>query len=179
MEARALRVISLQGLSPTGCPCLFVILFKGLCFALPPVLLCPHWLAYLPSASRGPTPPQGNPGWPPCFARLFVKGTDQTERQKPQNNTMKTDKNSKTAITREGHLSQSELEQAVPTTNAGESFEVFLVLAQRSSGQVLIEAKTPDEARQNASRLGPHEVDNWEVFEDEMSVESVEIKTAK
>lgn len=32
---------------------------------------------------------------------------------------MKTDKNSRTANTREGHLSQSELERAVPTTNAG------------------------------------------------------------
>jgi hypothetical protein len=31
---------------------------------------------------------------------------------------MKTNKNSKTANTREGHLSQSELERAVPTTNS-------------------------------------------------------------
>jgi hypothetical protein len=28
--ARALRVVSLQGLSPAGCPCLFVFLFYGL-----------------------------------------------------------------------------------------------------------------------------------------------------
>jgi hypothetical protein len=45
-----------------------------------------------------------------------VKGTDKTERQEPQNTSMKTHKNSR-ASTREGHLSKSELERAVPTTN--------------------------------------------------------------
>ncbi len=85
---------------------------------------------------------------------------------------MKTDKNSQ-ATTTSGTLPQPE--QAVPDTNQLPIYEVILVLAQRSSGRVLIEAPTPEDAKQRARELEIDEVHNWEVFEDEMEIESVEL----
>ena len=87
---------------------------------------------------------------------------------------MKTYKNSQ-ATTAKGNLSQSEYERAVPATNTTNKYEVVLILAQKSSGSVIIEATTPEEARQKASQLELYEVQDWNVFEDEMSVESVQL----
>ena len=85
--------------------------------------------------------------------------------------TNKTDKNSNE--TRSG--TQSKIEQLSTDTNQLPIYEVILVLAQRSSGRVLIEAPTPEQAKQSAKEIRIDEVDNWEVFEDEIDVESVEL----
>ena len=73
LAACALRQVSARAF-PYGLPlpfCLFLLRSVLLHHRL---LLCPHWLALSPAASRGPTPPQGNPGWPPCCACLFREG---------------------------------------------------------------------------------------------------------
>jgi hypothetical protein len=62
--------------------------------------------------------------------------------------------------------------QTVADTNQLNKYEVMLILAQRSSGSVIIEASSPEEARQKAEEIS--EVFNWEIYEDEITVESVE-----
>ena len=88
-----------------------------------------------------------------------------------KNSTMKTDKNSRTQSTTSGALSHPEL--AVPDTNSSVKYKVTLILAQRSSGSVLIEAASLEDARKQAEVIS--EVFNWEIFEDEISVESIEL----
>jgi hypothetical protein len=63
--------------------------------------------------------------------------------------------------------------QTAADTNNAKKFEVSLLLVQRSSGRVVIEAATIDEARLKASKIKMREVDDWNVIEDDMFVESV------
>ena len=82
-----------------------------------------------------------------------MKGTDKTERQKPQNNTMKTDKNSKTATTREGHLSKSELERAVPNNNTTTKYEGAFIIGTFGRVRFLIEAASISDAALKAEKM--------------------------
>ena len=108
------------------------------------------------------------------FARLAVKGTDKTERQEPQNTSMKTHKNSRTATTREGHLSKSELERAVPTTNAKKKYEIRLYWTQYNHATLIIEAQSMAEAEEIADNIESEEVDDWNPVEGELTVDSIE-----
>jgi hypothetical protein len=64
---------------------------------------------------RGLAPPQGNPGWPPRFARLFREGRqNQTEQRESCETTMKTDKNSNEHTTK--GLCPNPMSQRVPST---------------------------------------------------------------
>ena len=83
---------------------------------------------------------------------------------------MKTDKNSRTTTT-SGTLPQPE--QTVSDSNQREQYEVTLILTQRSSGSVIIEASSAEEARREAEKI--NEVFNWEIYEDEMTIESVKL----
>jgi len=108
------------------------------------------------------------------FARLAVKGTDKTERQEPQNTSMKTHKNSRTATTREGHLSKSDSERAVPTTNTTKKYDVCLRLEQISLFWLTIEATSQAEAIKKAQALDSTVSQDWELVEEETHVDSVE-----
>jgi hypothetical protein len=66
---------------------------------------------------------------------------------------MKTHKNSRTATTREGHLSKSELERAVPTTNAPTKYEVTLVFKTWSRAKVFLEATSLEDAQRKGNAL--------------------------
>jgi hypothetical protein len=136
-------------------------------------LFCrPHWLACLQPNSRL-APPQGNPGWPSCLRSPFRAG----RQTKPsggsrEKNTMKTDKNSHTPST---SGTDTHPEQAIPDTKPHSIFEVTFVLAQRSSGRLRIEAATLQEAQAKAKETSMEDVDNWDIFEDDLAVESVEL----
>ena len=90
-----------------------------------------------------------------------------------------TDKNSNE--TRSGAEAQIKIEQAPTNTNPNDpqtslqTFEVMFVLTQRSSGAVLIQAASADEARRKAGQLDLCDVANWEIFEDQMDIESVDL----
>jgi len=87
---------------------------------------------------------------------------------------MKTHKNSHTT-TPAGTLPQPE--QATPDTKQRQLFKATLILAQRSSGRILIEAANLQEAEKKAAKTEMDEVHDWEAFEDELSVEAVELIT--
>ena len=87
---------------------------------------------------------------------------------------MKTDKNSRTATTREGHLSQSELERAVPTTNTATKYEAILSFKQFSRAKIIIEAMSLAEAEEKANAIESDEIDDWNPCNGEVSLDSVE-----
>jgi len=64
--------------------------------------------------------------------------------------------------------------QTAADTNHREKYMVIFILAQRSSGSAIVEASSPEEARQKASLIDMNDVGDWNVYEDEMSVETVE-----
>jgi hypothetical protein len=64
--------------------------------------------------------------------------------------------------------------QATADTNPSTKFEVTFTLSQRSWASVIVEAKSPKEARRKARKielLSPHD---WAVFWDKTSIKSVE-----
>jgi len=87
---------------------------------------------------------------------------------------MKTNKNSKTANTREGHLSQSELERAVPTTNTAKKYDVCLRLEQTSHFWLTIEATSEAEALKIADTFDSTVSQDWELIEESTHVDSVQ-----
>jgi len=87
---------------------------------------------------------------------------------------MKTHKNSRTATTGEGHLSKSELERAVPTTNTPKKYDVCLRLEQISLFWLTIEATSQIEAIKKAQALDSTVSQDWELVEEETHVDSVE-----
>ena len=69
---------------------------------------------------------------------------------------------------------QPSLQQPEDTNAHPAIYEVWLILAQRSSGRVLIEAASFEDAQRKAEKIQMDEVDNWEIFEDILDVEAVE-----
>jgi len=59
-------------------------------------------------------------------------------------------------------------------TNPPKKFKVFFYLVQRSVGSTTVEAPSRHEARSAAKHVQLCDVDDWEVFEDKMTVHSVE-----
>ena len=82
---------------------------------------------------------------------------------------MTTHNNTPTRSTTDAHEGQT-----VADTNPTQDYEVFLILAQRSTGRIIISAANHEEARKKAEQLTLCDIDNWEVYEDEMTIESVE-----
>ena len=64
--------------------------------------------------------------------------------------------------------------QTVADNNQTQKFEVFMILAQRSTGRITISAANFEDARKKAGQLDLGDIENWEVFADEMTIESVE-----
>jgi hypothetical protein len=65
--------------------------------------------------------------------------------------------------------------QTAADTNYREKYMVIFVLVQRSTGSAIVEANSPEEARQKASRIDMNDVNDWEVYEDEMSVDTLDV----
>ena len=150
---RATRIVSARAF-PTGYPAFLFFSFV-VCFLFRfRFLPCPHWLAFPPAASRGPTPPQGNPGWPPCFARLLVQDTDQNEQPKLQNNTMKTNKNSKNI--RAAHPSQTDEQSGTGTKTPIPSQLTKLDFTRRQANRQLPTEQLLQLLREKAPQL-------WEI----------------
>ena len=145
------------------------------CFALPPVSA----VALAGSLSFGglnAVPPlRARRRYPPSFARLFGKGRQtKTERQAPQNNTMKTDKNSQ-ATTTSGTLLHPE--QAFQDNNPATKYEAMLCFTQQNRARVILMAKSLEEAEERASDFHADEIDAWIPFDGEVYVNSVEAIT--
>ena len=65
--------------------------------------------------------------------------------------------------------------QTAADTNPPKKFKVLFHLAQRSYGTAIVEASSQNEAREKAGEASLLDVnDSREVFEDEMTVDSVE-----
>ena len=147
------------------------------CFALPPVSA----VALTGSLSFGglnAVPPlRARRRYPPSFARLFGKGRQtKTERQAPQNNTMKTDKNSQ-ATTTSGTLPQPE--QAFPDNNPATKYEAVLCFTQHSRATVIIKAKSLEEANEKANDIHADEIDDWNPFDGDVYVDAVQPFTGR
>jgi hypothetical protein len=148
---------------------LFVLLLFGLIFSVSG-FLSPSLARFHSGADAYPG---GNPRWPPLIRSPFREGRQtKPSDSKSQINTMKTDKNSQTATT-SGTLPQPE--QTVSDSNHYKKYKVFFLLSQRSYGSTMVEATSLHYARQGAKEIQLSDVDNWEVFEDKMSVDSIEL----
>jgi hypothetical protein len=73
-------------------------------------------------------------------------------------------------------LAQSN-DRAGNDTNQMKKFEVILGFTQYSKATVIIEAATLEEAEEKADELGADEIDDWNPFDGEVFVHSVEPKT--
>ena len=65
--------------------------------------------------------------------------------------------------------------QTVSDNNHSGKYKVLFHLAQRSYGTAIVEAVSFDDARRKANLLDLCDVNDWEVLEDDMSVDSVEL----
>ena len=88
---------------------------------------------------------------------------------------MKTDKNSRTATTREGHLSQSEYERAVPNTNRTTKYEGAFIIGTFGRVRFLIEAASISEAALKAEKMRAKLLKHPDVCCGAVSIESVKL----
>jgi hypothetical protein len=88
---------------------------------------------------------------------------------------MKTNKNSKTAPTREGHLSQSELERAVQNTNTARKYEAAFIIGSFGRVRFLIEAESISEAAHKAEKMRTQLLNHPEACCGAVSIESVKL----
>jgi hypothetical protein len=65
--------------------------------------------------------------------------------------------------------------QTAAGTNQRRKYEVNFDLAEHSIGSVIVEATSPEEARQIADQIYIEDVKDWQPVMDEMTIESVEI----
>lgn len=65
--------------------------------------------------------------------------------------------------------------QTAADTNPPKKFKVSFILVQHSYGTTIVEAQSLDEARRGAKHVQLSDVDDWEEFEDQMTVHSVEL----
>jgi hypothetical protein len=63
--------------------------------------------------------------------------------------------------------------QTAADTNPSTQYEVTFILSQRSYGSVIVEAKTPKEARRKAKKIELLNPNDWAVFWDKTSIDSV------
>jgi len=104
-------------------------------------------------------------------ANFIIRGSQPlTAEISPGNNTAMTTPNN--TPTRSADIAHEG--QTAADTNHREKYIVIFILAQRSTGSAIVEASSPEEAQQKASSIDMNDVGDWNVYEDEMSVETVE-----
>ena len=64
--------------------------------------------------------------------------------------------------------------QTVADTNQPKAYRANFILTQRSSGSAIVSAISPEEALKMADKLDLSDIDNWEVYEDEMTLEFID-----
>lgn len=83
--------------------------------------------------------------------------------------TMKTKTKTSTRSASNAHKGQTTAD-----TNNLKEFEVYIFRAQHGHGRIVVEAATLEEAQKMANNIRPDEIEDWDIYDAQVYVDSVE-----